>query len=684
MVTYEQWNKAIISHFFEESELGEIVFFQTDANTLLEIAEKFKFDVADADEAADSLTKAVRKKIVRHNSVSLCTVNPPISGDLWAEFSKREPPQGAFLALMVLAASMMETSEDVLHTNYYVPLNQLLFGEQRKGCPEGIYLWQIEKFWKHLQLWTEDQHHIELYLTEGPPNQKYVWYPKSQCLISKHDRRSIYCFFQDHKLTPFSDISDDQLEKTFDTWLQSSNLTKIKRYFSNNSYRKSILSQVKSLQKHWNGEIPPEPIYDKSGKRQTTASAHVEIRFDPANNDAEIRYWFPRRGRDEIHCKTNFLEVQYLQPSHLEKWFRPVIDNKGRFWSWTLLNHLQLETDETNSIIYTLGTSDIWVFQKDSERDDGWLSQRNMQLYEDHLIVFRKELANQIVDCLRKICEQEIEKPSPIYVEGKENDWLCLQVKPIKLASFSKQEFWRLSVDSGERIRLIGGISVKDRYGRRAYLDIRLPTVFVPDFGVSDRKTLQIDEKSFPVGEDQLVPLDNALIPGIYQLTYGKQTKELRVIAPERSLEHHNRTLIASIFEDQAAIPNYSIKEIPEISEGHGIWLTGAKIFGDPPLPLPPNKFSKVPAHIISSVVKVAINFKKGETSVPEWFDAAIEYLEQNMGIQAMVEKKLNLYNKEALSYTELRKQIEVNERATKTLPRGKAKNLSRARRKRF
>ena len=225
MVTYEQWNKAIISYFFEDHDNhDEIVFLQTNAEMLSEIADAklSDFNIVDA---AVSLTEVVREKVVFGDSVILSPVNPPSQGNLWADFSEKEPPQIAFLSLMVLAASMMETAEDVLHTNYYVPLNQLLFDEQRKGCPEKIHLWQIEKFWKHLQLWAWEQHDIELYLTEGPPNQKYVWYPKSQCLISTHDRRSIYCFFHDHKLTPFSDISDDQLEKVFALWLQGSSLT---------------------------------------------------------------------------------------------------------------------------------------------------------------------------------------------------------------------------------------------------------------------------------------------------------------------------------------------------------------------------------------------------------------------------------------------------------------------------
>ena len=657
MVTYEQWNKAIISYFFEDhDDRDEIVFLQTNAEMLSEIADAklSDFNIVDA---TVSLTQVVREKVVFGDSVKLSPVNPPIPGNLWADFSEREPPQIAFLALMVLAASMMETAEDVLHTNYYVPLNQLLFDEQRRGCPEGIHLWQIEKFWKHLQLWAWEQQHIELYLTEGPPNQKYVWYPKSQCLISTHDRRSIYCFFHDHKLTPFSDLSDDQLEKVFALWLQASSLTKIKRYFSNKSYKTSILNQVKSLLEHWDGEIPPEPLH---GKRQTTAAVDIELRFDPFDNNVEIRYWVPTRGRDKIKCKANPLEIQDLQPSHLEKWFRPIPDDRGEFWNWNLLNRLQLQTDETNPIIYTLGLSDIWVFRKNPERDIDWLSQRNLQLYEDHLIIFRERLVNQIVDCLRQICEQEIEKPSRIYVNDKPNNWLYLRVEPIKRVSFSEQDLWRLSVDAGERIRLIGGLLVRDRNGRRAYLDICLPTVFVPQFGLSNQEPLRIDEKEFSLDKDRFVRLGNGLGPGVYQLTYGGQTRELRVISPECSLEHRDQTLIASISEDRTLIPIHAMKKISEISEGFGIWLTGAKLFGNipPPSSLTDDEFSKVPAHIISSVVKVAIDFKEGKTAVPEWFDEVIEYLDQNIALRALVEKRLNFYDKAALSYMELRKQI--------------------------
>ena len=651
MITYDQWNKAIISYFFEDCEPNQIVFLQTNAEMLSEIAELSDFDVADA---TVSLKDAVRDKIVVSGAVNFWSVNPA----LWKDYSEEDPPQVAFLALTVLAASLMDSEGSVGSQNYYIRFNELLFGQSVKGAPQGFNHLQFEKFWKHLRIWLRVQHDVVLYLTEGTSNRRYVWYPISQCLISKRDRRIIYRFFRACELTPFSRISDNQLERDLRAWLrQSAGPTKIERYFFNESYKQSILSQVKSLLEHWDGEIPPEPLY---GEKQTAASVNVEIRFDPFDNDVEIRYWLSTRGRDKTRCKTNSLGIQDLQPSHLKKWFRPVIDNGGTFWNWNLLNRLQLQTHETNSIIYTLGLSDVWVFREDSERDNGWLSQRNMQRYENHLIVFRKRLVSQVIDCLRQTCEQEIEEPSPIYVDGRENNWLYLRVEPTKFVSFSEQDLWKLSVNPSERISLIGGLSVKNHNGRKAYFDFCLPTVFVPDSGLPDEEFLSVGDKAFPIHDDRLVPLDNALELGFHLLSYGRQTRELRVITPECSLEHHNRTLIASISENRTSIPTYTMKEMSEISEISGIWLTGTKLLGDIPPPLLPieEKFSKVPAHIISSVVKVAIDFQKGNTFVPEWFNETIEYLEQNIGLQAMAEKKLNLYHETALSYSELRKQI--------------------------
>ena len=654
---YEQWNQAIISYFFEECE--PIIFLQTNAETLSEIAELSAFNVVDADE---SLKVAVRDKVVQAGRVNLWSINP---ANLWTNFQSKEPPQVAFLALTVLAASRMESSVSVSHyvshTNYYLRLNELLFDKSNQGIPKGIKRQDFEKLWKHLQKWVNDRYNVELYLTEGSLSRRFVWYPISQCLISKQDLRAVYRFFHLNNLTPFSNPPDRQLEKQLHYWCMSgAGSVKIKRYLSNESYKRSILNQVKSLLKHWDGEIPPDEV--SVSKKHTTARIDVELRFNSFDK-VEIRYWFPRRGRDEINCETNSLGIKYLQTSDSEKWFQPVIDKRGTFWN--LPNRLQLQTVETKPVIYTLGRSDIWVFREDSERDDGWLSQRNMQLYEEHLIVFRKELTEQVIAYLKQTCTLEDKTPNLIY-----DGWLYLRAKPTKptkLRDFSEQDLWRLSVDSDKRIRLIDGLSVKDQHGHRAYLNICLPTVFVPDLGLSGEVLLEVDSQEFSVGEDRLVMLDNILGPGVHQISYGSKTSDLRVITSERSLEHNNRLLTAALPQGGPEMPTYSVRKIAEISAESGVWLAGAKFFGtDIPEvtwddvqtePQDSNSLSKAPAELISLVVKAAIEFKQDKASVPEWLEQAIEYLDQNVALRTLVQKKLSDYRETALSYSDLRKR---------------------------
>ena len=658
MVTYEQWNKAILSYFFEECEPHQIVFLETNEETLSEIAESANFNVPDA---AESLKAAVKDKVVFHDLVRLSPIRPtPLYHD-WADTREKEPPQVAFLAVSVLAASLMDAEGySISPQNYYIRLNEVLFGELIQNAPQGFNRSDFGKLWKHLQQWAWEHYEVELHLSEAPQNRRYVWYPISQCLISKHDRRAVYRFFRDAHLTPFSDIPDKRLEASLHGFLSSSGLTKMARYLSHKSYKASILRQVKSLLSHWDGQIPPEPL--RGTKYTRTSTIDVELRFRVFNQGIEVRYWLPRRGRDEIDCERNPLGIKRLQTFGSERWFRPVSDDSGEFW--TLRRSLQLQTDETHPIVYTLGTSDVWVFRQDPERDESWLSQRNMQLYEEHLIVFREKLKTQVITRLKQACEPEIEKPSPIRVNGKRNGWFYLRVKPTQLLRCSEPELWRLSVESSKQMRLIGGLFAKDQDGNRGYLDFCLPAVFVPEIGLPDSEPLKVDSQELPVGEDRLVSLENPLGPGIHHIAYGKKTRNLRVITPERSLAHQNRLFTAALSEDVDRIPPYAVKEVPEIAEAPGLWLAGAKFFGanipettwddvcDPPSQ--EDGIMKSPADLLSSVVKVAIAMKDGDAEVPAWFDNAMEHLNQNTALRALVEKKLRDYRGTAASYATL------------------------------
>ena len=616
--------------------------------------------MTDADEAADSLAQAVRDKMVCYDSVILSAVN--------STKSKKEPSQVAFLALAVFAASRMNSEGSVSFRDYYIRLNEVLFDKSDQGAPQGFDRHCFEELWMDLQSWVKHEYDLNLYLTKGPRNGWCVWYPKSQCLITKHEQRAIYLFFRSNKLTPFSDLSEHDLERRLRYWMFSSTCpNKIGRYLSHEIYKKAILRQVISLLRNWDREIPPKL---PSHGRQATIPIDIEFRFKQFDGP-EIRYWFRKRGAEEVACEANRLRIKRLRllPSS-KKWFRSEIDNTSTFWNRSSLDRLQLRTNEVNPVVYTLGLSNIWVFREDPERDNGWLSQRNMQLHEDHLVVFSKKFVKQVMDCLRKTCEHKIETPNHIYVGQKPNGWFYLRAIPTTLKRVDDPDLWKLSVDSNKQICFVGGLSVKGEDGHGTYLDICLPSVSLPDIGNSEDLLLLVDDQSIPVGENRFVRLENKLGVGIHQLSYGKKTRKLRVTAPDRSLKHQEKTLTAALSEDQETIPTYFIETTAEIVEKPGLWLAGTKFFGinipqvswkdvkKTPKPPPSDPFFKTPANIISSVIKVAIDFKRENTSVPEWFDEALEYLDQNVALRSLVEKKLNHYYETALSYVELRKQI--------------------------
>ena len=657
-MNYEQWNRAVISYFFEDCSPGEIVFLQTDDESLSEIAELSNFST---DSPADSLKQAVRDRFICDgNKVDLWNSVPK---NFWGNPLNQQAPQAAFLALAVLAASRMDFTDSVSATNYYVRLNELLFDALIQGIPKGLDRQLFKVFWIYLRHWARERHHVELYLTEGASNRRYVWYPISQCLISEHDRQRIYRFFFRHNLTPFSKPRDNELYTQLRYWTSSSQgPSKIGRYLFNQYYKESILSQVKSLLKHWDGQIPLDEA--PSGKRRTTAPISVQLYFGHILGNVEVRYWFPRRGRNNTDCKTNPMGINSLQTSDSEKWFKPVADKKGVFWN--LQNRWEVNTDEIKPTIYFLDPSDVWVFREDSERDDGWLSQRNMQLYEEHLIVFREKLAEHVLHCLKQTCSLDDAIPNHI-----RDGWFYLRAKPIRLQDFSMRQLWRLSVDSSKQIRFIGGLSVQDLHGRRAYLSICLPDIFVPNLGLSSEVPLNIDGHAYPIGENRLVRLENTLAPGVYQLSYGTQSRTLLVIGPQRDMEYESRTLVANLSHDRTAVPKYSIERSAEISEKSGVWIAGARFFGKD---IPDvtwevvqteveveeeidNSLLKSPAELISAVVKAAIEHKQNKALMPEWLVQAINHLDRNIVLRALVEKKLRYYHETALSYADLRQR---------------------------
>ena len=645
MVTYEQWNKAIISYIFEDREPGEKVFLHTTSDTLPEIAEQAGFDVADAVEGLIETVRnsVVRKIVVPTDEIWLRSISP----------AEKDPPHVAFLALCVLAASRMETSDDIFQTNYYVQLNKLLFGKLNKGKPKGLKYEDWEEFWIYLKDWVEDKYDVKLYLTQGHP--KYVWYPISQCLISKHDEHKLHAIFKEAKLKPGAYLAEKQLLRILRSSRYYQNLSvKIKRPIREQKTAeiRLILDQIQLLLENWDGEVQ-EKIQHGLAKKRRSSSIDVQLKFNPFRSEDidQIRYWF-RCGRStQINLKPNALKVESLQ-SDDSKWFEPFVVDADISSLQVLQKRIEIISDETRPLTYQLKPSDIWVFRNESEPDDGWFSQGNLLLHEDHRIVFRKEQNLGIISNLKFVCDP-FTPPKSICVGGEETSWQYVDVKPIVLCN---SPILGYSITTSKQISFVGGLPLDRR--KNLYFDFCLPTIVVPDHYTLSDEPIYFNGKAMNVPSNRKIALTEKLDTGEYQLSYLNSRSTLRVISPTGLCEYEKQTFAINIDINSKNPPSFKDYKISEIPDESKVWLSGTKFFGEDNIPLliERNEDTSVlsAAELISSVVKVAIELKQENTSPPKWFHKTINNINQDIALQALVKKKLNDYREKALSYHEL------------------------------
>ena len=660
MITYKQWNKAIISYFFENREPGEIVFLHTTHETLPEIAEHAGFTEYTgfkAKDAVKSLIEAVRKEVKRN------TLLP--TDEIWIRRispAERYPPHVAFLALCVLAASNMGATTDVFFANYFVQLNQLLFDKPIDGIPKGLIRREWEEHWRYLRDWAKENHDIELHLTQGHP--RYVWYPISQCLISKYDEKKLHAIFKEAGLKPGAYLAEKQLLDILSSIRSFQNLSvRITRPIKDNKTAevRLIIGQIQLLLIR-NGGVRkldrPGPI------RRSSTPIKVHL-FDIPDEIDEICFWFKRRQSSQITFKQNSLNVKTLQTFN-DQWYESYSMHAKTDALQILQNGTELKTTDTNPFTYRVKPSDIWVFRWDSDHADAWLNTNNLLLHEEHLIVYYKQLEWEVKSFLEQVCAN-IPMPKPICIGGKETGWKYIKAKP---NSFSDSSLSGFRITTKDQIEFVGGLPLGGQ--RNSYIDFCLPTVVVPNLIADSNEPFYMNGQPIEIPSNRKIELPDKLDSDQYQLSYlDCDQPTLHIITPKRSTEDQYKALTTVLPKNRDTIPTYSKETIADITEKSGVWLTGAKLIGtDIPettwddvveVPIEPvltkNK-NKMAAQLISSVVKLAIELKNNDSSIPEGFDETMQYLQENVAMQALVQKKLKHYKGKALSFDDLRGYI--------------------------
>ena len=294
-----------------------------------------------------------------------------------------------------------------------------------------------EEFWIYLQDWVKDKHDVELYLTQGHP--KYVWYPISQCLISKHDEHTLHGIFKEMDLKPGAYLDESQLLDILRRCKFFTNLSlKIKRPIIDQKTAevRLILGQIQLLLKNWDGEVWERIRRGTTRPSSTSISVHL---FDMPDEIDEVCYWFRRRQKSQITFKHNSLNVETLQPFD-DQWYEPYVMRANPVSFQMLQNGTELKTTDANPFTYRIKPSDIWVFRWDEDHAVGWLSKDNLLLHEEHLIVYSKQLEWEVTSFLEQVCDK-ISASKSIRIGGKGTGWQYIKAKPTGLSDSSLYGF---------------------------------------------------------------------------------------------------------------------------------------------------------------------------------------------------------------------------------------------------
>jgi hypothetical protein len=178
MVSYDQWNHAILSYFVEGVQRGSGVFLSIDEDVIQLIGREFGLT---REQSLRSFRFAVLQCVFEGERAKLYRVS--------GRNSRNEPNGIAFLAAMVLAASYMALEEGTSQSNYFKRLREVLAlpQDERRPRPLDMDTGDEEVLWQEWALWLQE---VGLLPTayEGVGSMRYINYPISQALLRRTDK----------------------------------------------------------------------------------------------------------------------------------------------------------------------------------------------------------------------------------------------------------------------------------------------------------------------------------------------------------------------------------------------------------------------------------------------------------------------------------------------------------------
>lgn len=207
---YEDWNHAIVEHFFSGAEPEVPVYLSVDDGLLRELGGLG---------GPASFEEAVRTQIYGRDPFGLVLRR----GREWRRTGALgDPPFVAVLAAVVLAASRMASGAGphAGRGSYYGPLRQLLGMQRGHGMPDGYDIAMPVLWDDHLAWWLREREQGRRGQPTAArhPTQTYIGWALSQAVLLGTDRVQVALFLSSIGARREDELTEDELLARFGEW----------------------------------------------------------------------------------------------------------------------------------------------------------------------------------------------------------------------------------------------------------------------------------------------------------------------------------------------------------------------------------------------------------------------------------------------------------------------------------
>ncbi|MEZ6128085.1 MAG: hypothetical protein R3C59_05355 [Planctomycetaceae bacterium] len=268
--SYDEWNDAIVGHYFHEQHAGRSVVLCVDAETLKN-AWNGQFPSAEFETCEDAQEEFVAA-VVRHLKALEQAAH---DGHFWFSGSTQThqvPRQMGLLAIQVLAAMQVEEKDGnddaSWQSSYWPKLHCLLDQVPNPGSPPiGLSVQMHQDMWRDVERWANTRNNEELGRMQLPPETentafRHIRLPMSQALLGPRDLGKLFSEVRKAELP----IADDQAidEAKIRAWLSEPDLklTARTRQVLNDSSRSGFACQ--QIIDAW----PHRKEYEPNGRRR--------------------------------------------------------------------------------------------------------------------------------------------------------------------------------------------------------------------------------------------------------------------------------------------------------------------------------------------------------------------------------------------------------------------------------